>query len=351
MEKDYNVFEIACNMNKCKYSILEERTINNNPSCFYTSIFISIETIIKDYITILGDNDDPTLTSEKIASEILEIACHYKRFYKSHDNQTHTVYIFLYNGLGYEKYINPFKLSNNEINNNLKEKIKTACFLLNTVCKYIPNIYYIDMNGLPGALLPYQIICAINENKLFKGKIQRNIIVSSNSFDYTILGFQSTHINSARIFIYRRKNNNIFTTDNIYTNFVFKDRKTKDVKNGYFLYFYPRIIMCYPNLSKIIGINENILKLYRSIILKNQFKYLNEENIEIWKKEIDLFESENTVIKEVNKYFNIPNIYIKNIEELIRMKTMWCSDCLDFSIEDLNSHYFIHNKVDFASLF
>ncbi len=346
-DKSFEKLDITCNKNKCQYSRLR-KMVEASPDCQMTSIFISIDSILREFCMKLHEKNIK-VESEKIAQSLLSIAGHYKNFFKKYDRNCNQICIFFYNDMYYQ-----YDLFKNSCVSKFKDShcehvLTDIDIIFSKICKFIPYVYYINTGkiGLPGSLIPMQLIKGIkNSAPLLRS---RYIIVSTNGYDYTS-AFLGNDMH--KVFVFRRGIKDKFiTVDNIYEDFVFRNSKRYSTPKYAFnnsLFFYPRIVFSKRNIYRL-RVLPDMYNEYRDKI----FHYVFNDNANHNEAERKLlaFEARNTGIKELLKVVNAPELYVQNISALETEKRLWKSDCIDFTIEQLNYTFFRKYPVNFNQLF
>lgn len=191
-----NPFSVCFNMLKMRYayyeeSIFQKKFISPNDK---VNVFINVETILK-HLSMIVDLDKKILLQKDfniiMISDMLNLAAHYKRFFKSNGLDTN---VFLYQTdlssttFKQTKYNEDFrsyyliKYNENPKFISLSDAYKKSILPeLQTYCDFIPNVYFINAKNIEGSLVPY-IIARHDVSR-------KNFIIGGELFDtqYTLL--------------------------------------------------------------------------------------------------------------------------------------------------------------------
>lgn len=185
-----NSFSVCFNIMKIKYQMYDQsfddiNLIGPNDS---VNVFISFESVLH-YLTniheidrkIIGENEFSTI----MTSDTLNLAAHYKRFFRDNHLETR---VFLYmTDLGSESFseqkINEDYRSYylNKFNSNPKFSMFTDHFLtevipdVTKICEFIPNVYFIMTKNIDASVVPLAI------SKLYPDA--KNVIVTGDIYD------------------------------------------------------------------------------------------------------------------------------------------------------------------------
>jgi hypothetical protein len=342
MIKATQALEIAVNINKCKYDIM---------SAYYKTycgdnvmVFISVSSILNDFTDILCNTNefDPNDVFDEnwLTAALLSIAVHYKNYFNKLPGVSN-VKIYFYQGTE-ETYRIPITFES--CVNNMRQ------YLLSTIVRFIPDIYYINIPGISSALIPYDLIwrCTINHMQFKTYTMTSALIVSSHISDYAPLHFAGMR-REINVLVFRRKHPMLFGTWGIINDYLFKTRKTF---NGDHLYNFNLLlalyIMCNPKKAMVSHlIPKNIVVLARTYLTKllREYNHTSDYNTVLAR----LFGQ-----KEFAPYRNIVDIEYSLMTNLLKIQshfTIWSVDQIDFTIEDTNNSIFRHCPVDFKSLF
>ena len=193
MEDDftpYDPFSVCFNLLKLKYRDYDESLTAKN---FLTpedkvNVFINLETVYK-YLSMILDLDKKILVQKDfdviMESNILNLASHYKRFFKGNGLDTR---VYLYNtDLKSEEFIQ-YKYNEDfrsyyltKFNSNPKFSLLTEHLTqkilpdIKIYCEFIPDVYYISAKNIEGSLVPY-IIAKNDESR-------KNLIIGGELYD------------------------------------------------------------------------------------------------------------------------------------------------------------------------
>ena len=191
-KKEYGggTFSVCFNMMKIKYETYD-RSIDNSEFVSpddKINVFINFESILNN-LCIIKDIDKKIILernfSDKIISEILNLVAHYKRFFRGNGLDTR-VFVY-YNKLSCkeyknEKYIEDYRsyYQNMYLHNprfailgdSLEETIVKD---VTTIMEFIPNVYFLTVDGFDSSLVPY-IIGKMDES-------YKNFIITQDIYD------------------------------------------------------------------------------------------------------------------------------------------------------------------------
>lgn len=185
-----NPFSICFNMMKLRYQSYDQSidSLNFIVPTDEVNVFISFESVMTNLSTI-QDVDNKLLLERNfptiLEAETLNLAAHYKRFFRGNGLKTNV--FFYYTDLGSDEfvefehndeyrsyYINKF-MQNPKfqlLGHKLQETIIPT---VQTICEYIPYVYFISAKNIEGSLIPW-----IVANERPKAK---NFIISMDKFD------------------------------------------------------------------------------------------------------------------------------------------------------------------------
>lgn len=203
MKNDYgNPFSVCFNMMKIRYVDYSKSidSLNFLKPTDKVNVFINFESVLSNISCIrdvdkklILERDFPTI----LTSNILNLAAHYKRFFRQHNLETR-VFIY-YSDLqsteyNLEKYIEDYrsyymiKFMNNPRYAYLGEElVGTIIPDAQKIAEFIPNVYFIKATNFEGSLVPL-IISSLD--KSFK-----NLIVTGDVYDtqYQLFDDFATH--------------------------------------------------------------------------------------------------------------------------------------------------------------
>lgn len=346
------MLQIACNMNKCKYSVLNKSSFNN---CKYNEvyIYISLNSLFLDWYNLtngeFGDCND-----EEIMARIFETIIHYKNYFENH-LKIQNVKFFLYYSFEWQKSFNTIQFQKDEdFSKNLE--IKSAIEKLTTIVMYIPGTYVINSGSIHPGIIPF-FVESERKDQIYssniKGYNHSALIVSAQDIDYSALGITIPGLdNKFDLFGFRRRHDEIFDKDNVFETVLFKHKQQARKYVGYYLWFYPKVLTMNAGKFKLVNSSDYISKDMKKDINRHLYD-TNISDLEMsnWMSEISDKISLNSRLNELNRMVDIPRAYNDNLFELRQKKNVWKSDRIDYSIESLNDAYFKHFRIDWASLF
>lgn len=361
------LLEIACNMHKCKYALMNDLTLNGEKTPIDTTILINFQSILIDWFKLCGDEADYSrITSEEIACRLLEVVSHYRRFYEDYGKCEKT-WVFCYGSrYNYRPWIQS-KIQTiipDCMTDSQQEEIWNAIRMIQKISEYIPGFYirWDDEDATrPLAVYPQYIVSSMTQKSLDARSIrhQRVFISSGNEMDFFPLILNDVRLNF-RIYGFKRKHPTIFTYNTIMTKLIYRKRKTPIIPLHRFLETYVAVLfsqfhkmgevcVSYARNNQIAEVQSFISKeLLRLNGLSLQASQLGTD--EFLSKIKERVES-NSEIRKIYEFFDIPK-YTKSIfSKLQSEQVFWKIDMIDYSIDILNEYQFKHFKVDFKSLF
>lgn len=190
-----NALDIAFNVLKIRYAEYD-RMIQMNGCSLQPgdriNVFINLESAFKN-VSMIPDLENHLMTQRNfeatIASDILNLAGHYKRFFMGNQVDTR-VYLYQtdfgsdhYNQLKYnENYRSYFhcKYTQNPrfiyFTDALREK---SLPLVKTCCEFIPRVYYISAKNIEGSVIPY----VIQQDDLKRNDHRKNFIIGDDFYE------------------------------------------------------------------------------------------------------------------------------------------------------------------------
>lgn len=185
-----NSFSVCFNIMKIRYidydqSFDELQTIGPNDSI---NVFINLESVF-NYITMIKDLDKKLVTEDNfvqiMVSDILNLAAHYKRFFRGNKLQTKVfLYMTSFDSNSFKEmkfnedyrsyYLNKFNTNPrfSTLTDYLKNEILPEA---EQICQFIPNVYIINAKNIDASVIPYAV------SNLYSGS--KNVIISSDYFD------------------------------------------------------------------------------------------------------------------------------------------------------------------------
>jgi hypothetical protein len=347
---NFTVVEPIINFQKVRYDKLKEiiepglikdKTIN---------IYINFNSILEYFYAPRVVEAMNSLESKDhliFVSEFINLMAHYRHyFYSRHKCSTRFFVYFLnkepYGDKHYMQSMLHMRSHNHIKTGTMNEVLDININMIDTICKYLSNIYFIKSEGLDHSTIPYYIL-----SKLSKRENEFNIIMTHDYFDYQLLNFPRTVVLSAsgdRSKIYKR--------ENIY------DKKLKGLKYELRNQLSPELftlIMTFMgnkerDIEKIgnYGFAKIIKKLDEFIdsgLIKNGYNF----NLDYLSK---LFGIVDTRILERN--FGFCDLRIRNKiiseakENIIKSKLINLRD--NNTIMELNSKYFQFNNIQLIEL-
>ena len=192
----FDPFSVCFNLMKIKYKDYDESLTTKN---FLTpsdkvNVFINLETCFK-HLSMINDLERKLVLQRDfdiiITSNILNLAAHYKRFFKGNGLDTR---IYLYHTDFNSKAFDQYKYNEDyrtyylvKFNDNPKFARMTDKFKndilpeVSVYCEFIPDVYYISAKDIEGSLVPY----IISQDDPYR----KNLIIGGEIYDtqYTLL--------------------------------------------------------------------------------------------------------------------------------------------------------------------
>ena len=212
----YDPFSVCFNLLKLRYRDYDESLTSKD---FLTpddkiNVFINLESAYK-YLSMILDLDKKLMVQkdfdEIVISNILNLASHYKRFFKGNGLDT-KVYLYntdlkstefsqyKYNEDFRSYYLTKFNSNPNftRLTDHLTQRILPD---VKTYCDFIPDVYYISAKNIEGSLVPY--VFAKND------EVRKNLIIGSEIYDtqYSLIPRFVNH------YIHRSYNTNAVYSD------------------------------------------------------------------------------------------------------------------------------------------
>ena len=229
----YDPFSVCFNLLKLKYKDYDESLTSKNflvPED-KVNVFINLETVYKNLSMIL-DLEKKIMVQKDfdiiMVSNILNLAAHYKRFFKGNGLDTR---VYLYNTDLKSKEFNQFKYNEDfrsyyltKFNSNPKFTRLTDHLTqvilpeVKICCDFIPDVYFISAKNIEGSLVPY-IIAKNDESR-------KNLIIGGELYDtqYSMIPNFVNH------YIHRTFNSNAVYSDvNGYMKEIASNEKDYDI--------------------------------------------------------------------------------------------------------------------------
>ena len=188
--KPFNPFSICYNVMKIKYNEYDESLTKLNflKETDKINLFINLESVLKN-ISMIQELERKIMTYKDfnliMISNILNLAAHYKYFFKSNNLDTN---VYLYNTdlsstefheFDYNEDFRSYYLT--KFNSNPKYTLLTDILKddilpnTRTYCTFIPNLYYISSKNIEGSLIPYIVAKNFPDRK--------NLIITGEFYD------------------------------------------------------------------------------------------------------------------------------------------------------------------------
>lgn len=194
MDKANNPFDICFNVMKIRYADYDHSITNASFVCptDRVNVFINLESVFKN-LSMIQDLERKLILNRNyttiLASNILNLAGHYKRFFVGNHLDTR-VYLYhtsfksqtfaqqAYNE-NYRSYFickytqNPkFIYLTDGLTDTVLPNVKTCC-------EFIPHVYYISATDIEGSLVPY----IIAKHDVEIGQPRKNFIIGNDIYD------------------------------------------------------------------------------------------------------------------------------------------------------------------------
>lgn len=189
-----NPFDITFTVMKIRYvdydrSIRCENFLTDQDR---VNVFINLESIFKN-LSMINDLERKLILDRNfipiLASNIVNLAAHYKRFFMGHRVDTR-VYLYhtdfrseTFQQTKYNEYYRSFyhcKYAQNPKFMYLTDALTDHILpMVRTCCEFIPRVYYICASGIEGSLIPY--VVAQDDKK--RNDHRKNFIITSDIYD------------------------------------------------------------------------------------------------------------------------------------------------------------------------
>lgn len=194
MDKANNPFDICFNIMKIRYADYDH-SITNAAFVHPTdkvNVFINLESVFKN-LSMIQDLERKLILNRNfttiLASNILNLAGHYKRFFVGNQLDTR-VYLYhtdfrsqtfvqqTYNE-NYRSYFICKYTQNPKFMYLTDGLVDTVLPNVKTCCEFIPHVYYISAKDMEGSLVPY--IIAKHDQEI--GQSRKNFIIGNDLYD------------------------------------------------------------------------------------------------------------------------------------------------------------------------
>jgi hypothetical protein len=335
---------MAANMNKCKYEVLDSYYGYR----FYhpghdVAVLISVSSIINDFTNILCSGavsgNDGLFNENQMTSALLGIAAHYKNYFSKESDASINVYF--YQGTQ-EVYYVP-KIFETFIHD-------MRVYLLPTMVRFIPHVYYVNIPDVTSAVIPYEIawrtaLCHMAMRRFSSTMV---LIVSSHISDYAMLEFSGTQ-NEIYTSVYRRRHDCIFDKYTILRDYLFKSRKAfNGIKSANFDSLLSLYLLCNPKQAMLEHIiPDTVIPQARIFLTKVLRSYRDASNYSLLLNTI----FENAEFAPYREFTDIQFNLMANLMKIQSQYSIWNVDQIDYTIEKTNDTIFRSCPVDFKALF
>lgn len=215
IEGELKVVEPIMNYQKVNYQKMRELIDDSFIKGNEINMYINMNSILEYFYTpsnIDAMNSLSKFENILIVPEFINIMAHYRHYFFSRFGVKTRFFVY---------YLNkPVKYRDENYCKKLLEKqdttlvrtglmndiIKTNISMINTICRYLKDIYFIESNGIDHSLIPYFIMKRLN-----KKEKQRHIVMTHDYFDYQLLNIKNSIILSAA-----GSKSRIYTKEQIY---------------------------------------------------------------------------------------------------------------------------------------
>lgn len=216
------VIEPILNYQKVSYEKLKELINVELIKDKIINIYVNMNSVINYFYapaTIDAMNSLRKLENVLFVPEFINLLAHYRHYFYSRFGCSTRFFIYYMNKevVGKDDYCTDMldRMSIDNIKTGMMNDILISNMnMIETMCKYLQNIYFIKSDGIEPSLIPYHII-----KKLSKRENECNIVMTHDYYDYQLLNLEKTIILSAA-----GNRSKVYTRDNIYY------KKMKNIK-------------------------------------------------------------------------------------------------------------------------
>ncbi|MDG5786775.1 hypothetical protein QA612_04670 [Evansella sp. AB-P1] len=238
------------NLKKSKFVVLDEilrPMVDGKGETVH--FYVDVHALVKSLYTpsslkifdSLSDGKDVQDVCSELASELLNIAGHYRRYCATRLGKRTAIYFYYtydrsklltevhheYKKKLYEKYKTNINEKYSRMNRILIESLKIA----KLVGEYIPNIYFIDSKHLEPNVVPYHFIENMNDEQFF----DTDLVISNDELNWQMANHFGVYVLTTK-----GAYSSIITSDDLIDLFLGKNADAVDhqVSNDFYSYFY-----------------------------------------------------------------------------------------------------------------
>lgn len=346
---NFVVIEPIINYQKVKYEKLKEIIPSETVINKTVNIYINMNSILEYFYTnkmVDAMNSLIKLDNIVFTAEFINLMAHYRHyFFSRHRSKTRFFIYYLNKPVSYDN-----KYMESMIKTRGSEKIRTGLMseildinlkLIDNICTYLPNIYFISSEGMDHSSIPYYLI-----KKLSKREDETNIVMTHDYYDYQLLNLPRTMILSAS-----GDRSKMYTLKNIYDKKLsgLKYNKVNDISPELFSLIMSLTGHKDRDINKIdnYGFSKAIKKIDELLsngLIKNGYNF----NLTYLSKVMNVSENGLTHNFSLCDLRTKNNILKSTDEILITRKLINLRD--NNAIMDINSRYFKFNNIHLIEL-
>lgn len=346
------VIEPIINYQKVTYEKLRELIEPEFVKGKTVNVYINMNSILNYFYapaTIDAMNSLRKFENIILVPEFINLIAHYRHYFYSR-YQSSTRFIIYYmdspvankNKSYCENILKQMDVDNTRTG-MMNDIIKTNIKMIDRICYYLQNVYFINSNGLEPSLIPYYLI-----KKLSKKEKQSHIVMTHDYYDYQLLNLDDTIVLSAA-----GSKSKVYTRDDIYKKMTsrikyklendlspelfslimsFTGNKTRNISkiNNYgFAKTIKQLDMLISNGMLRNKYNSSIMTLatlfdvdydelfnnFQLCDLKINHKLMNNIDEDIIKRKLINLKDNNTIMMLNSNYFPYNNIKLIELEE------------------------------------
>ncbi|MGL5752676.1 MAG: hypothetical protein ACRCXT_19215 [Paraclostridium sp.] len=355
------MIEPIINSFNVKYDILNDEVQRNLKSGSEITLFINVDSVLsycytkifKDYINRMGKIDYYLITPL-----LVNVAAHYRHYFASRYRVKSKIVFYKGNGVSvnsqsyYPEY-NMTKLNtlNSEVFLEVSKFVNDNMVLFDNICKYIQDVYFINIPNIESSLIPHHIMKKDNNNNMIYLTITRDTndfqLVNShdNSFVMYVSKGKTRMINKFDVYEYMLfiSGGKYELQEKIDSNFMsyilsysgLKSRNIKGIKGSGLVSVLKRVTDKIKNghlmntkikdiklLNSIMGLNDNIQDIvtnnFNSLDLDYQYSLLDNFKRDMIDEMMKVNIHSNEDIMYINEhYFKCFEINLLYLEEMI----------------------------------
>lgn len=338
---------------KVRYELLNQYLlpVRASRNIHTMNIFINLDDFFHKLHKPITENEFQTTGKDAykwFTSNLLNLAGHYKNWLiKEHMNGKVFLYYTSAKVFRNTAHIDTYRKHYNEINRDnlsyfhINNTIQNTLRVLQSMCKYIPNIYAIDTSYIEPSILPYYINNIIPANY--------NLIISRDEYD-----IQYTLYENFGVMIPKGDNSHLLTKGNLWKYILKKNEVDLDVYFTPELYLYAKCIIGdkYRGIPKLTRVGwKSIVKYFKEIDERDDYIKL----VEIQKRKITEFiNSKKIDDTDFNTNMKCTSVELQTELLLDIAKSMIDTQIMDYndtkSLLELNQSIFTGHPFNLAFL-